>query len=170
MGLRPKRYYGSYRVEGRVAADDPPISQECVEGYLFVRDPFSLLLFRRPPARGRIWAPVSGKVDPTDLDWESALRREVREETGFVQWRTWIPLDWHVVFDGPDGGRWRLHAYGIELDSLRTPALSAEHEAFEWVDYEEAIRRLHYEDNREAVRRLVARLADGNPSSVVPNV
>ncbi|MFZ0891335.1 MAG: NUDIX domain-containing protein [Thermoplasmata archaeon] len=153
-----------------MAADEPAIAQECVEGYLFVRDPFSVLLLRRPPARGRIWVPVSGKVDLTDHDWESALRREVREETGLADWRGWMPLDWHVAFEGPDGGRWRLHAYGIELDSRRTPVLSSEHEAFEWVDYGEAVRRLHYDDNREAVRRLMARLAGGTFDRAVPNV
>lgn len=81
-----------------------------------------------------------------------------------------MPLDWHVVFEGPEGGRWRLHAYGIELDSRRAPVLSAEHEAFEWVDFDEALHRLHYDDNREAVRRLMARLADGTWGSAVPNV
>jgi 8-oxo-dGTP pyrophosphatase MutT (NUDIX family) len=170
MGRLPKRSYGSFPAGGRVAADEAPIGQECVEGYLFVREPFSLLLLRRPPARGQIWVPVSGKVDPTDSDWESALRREVREETGFAGWRSWIPLDWHVIFEGPDGRRWRLHAYGIELDARRDPVLSSEHEAFEWVDVPEALHRLHYEDNREAVRRLVARSAGSGSEPAVPNV
>ncbi|HUJ77478.1 MAG TPA: NUDIX domain-containing protein, partial [Thermoplasmata archaeon] len=61
----------------------PPIAQECVEGYLFVRDPPSLLLLRRPPARGGIWVPVSGKIEPTDATPAAAARREVLEETGF---------------------------------------------------------------------------------------
>jgi lipoyl(octanoyl) transferase len=152
-----------------VAAEGSSIAQECVEVYLFVRNPFALLLFRRPPARGRIWVPVSGKVEPSDSDWENAARRELREETGLRDWLSLLPLDWHVTFDGPDGARWRLHAYGVELGSRRTPQLSAEHEAFEWVDAHEAIRRLHYEDNQEAVRRLLRRLAERSESDV-PNV
>jgi len=61
-----------------------PISKECVEGYLFAFPPLELLLFRRPPARGRIWVPVSGKVEPSDQDFRTALCREVEEETGFA--------------------------------------------------------------------------------------
>ena len=169
-GRRPRRSYASSHAGGRVAADERPVAQECVEGYLFVRAPFRLLVLQRPPDRGRNWVPVSGKVEPTDPDWESALHREVREETGFVQWREWLALDWHVIFDGPDGRRWRLHAYGIGLDTPRKPVLSAEHQAFEWVDAGEALRRLHYDDNRDAVRRLMARLAGDASGPAVPNV
>ena len=61
-----------------------PIDRECVEGYLFASPPLELLLFRRPPSRGRIWVPVSGKVDPGDADLEAALRRELAEETGLI--------------------------------------------------------------------------------------
>ncbi|MCI4361518.1 MAG: NUDIX domain-containing protein [Thermoplasmata archaeon] len=63
--------------------DDSPIDQECVEAYIFSGRPPRLLVLRRPPDRGSIWVPVSGKVDPTDADFPSALAREVNEETGF---------------------------------------------------------------------------------------
>jgi 8-oxo-dGTP pyrophosphatase MutT (NUDIX family) len=135
-------------------ASDPAIDQECVEGYLYVAAPRRLLLLRRPPDRGSIWAVVSGKVEPTDPDLASALRREVAEETGFVQVRRMFPLDWEVVFEGPTGGRWRLHGFGVELPVPAVPRLSPEHVAAEWVPFDEAERRLHYPDNRDAVGRL----------------
>jgi lipoyl(octanoyl) transferase len=147
-----------------VADSGPPVAQECVEGYLFAGRPPRFLILRRPPSRDRIWVPVSGKVDPGDADLERALRRELAEETGFRDFRSFFSLDWHVRFDGPDGRPWRLHAYGVELSGEPSPALSAEHDAFEWVDADEAVRRLHYEDNREAVRRVRARL----PGSLAP--
>jgi 8-oxo-dGTP pyrophosphatase MutT (NUDIX family) len=141
-----------------VAGNDAPTDQECVEAYLYAGRPPRILIFRRPPDRDRIWVPVSGKVDPSDTDLESALRRELREETGFGDLVRLFYLDWSVPFEGPDGRRWRLHAYGAELPGELVPTLSREHEEFEWVEPAEAIRRLHYEDNREAVRRLVDRL------------
>jgi len=149
-----------------VAPSEPPVAQECVEGYLFAGRPARFLILRRPPERGRIWVPVSGKVDPADPDLESALRRELREETGFSDLVDLFSLDWHVRFDGPDGRPWRLHAYGVELPGELPPVLSREHDAFEWVGGDEAERRLHYEDNREAVRRLRARAGD----APAPNV
>ncbi|HYA70232.1 MAG TPA: NUDIX domain-containing protein [Thermoplasmata archaeon] len=132
-----------------------PIAQECVEGYLFATPPLELLLFRRPPARGQIWVPVSGKVEPGDPDFPIALCREFEEETGLAcRPDQLIDLDWHVPFRADNGETWRLHAFALEVPRTFVPRLSAEHEAAEWVSCEEAVRRLHFEDNRAAVIRL----------------
>jgi lipoyl(octanoyl) transferase len=140
-------------------AVSPPrrwIDREVVEGYLFADDPRRILLFRRPPARGGFWAPVSGKVDPTDGDYEAAMRRELREETGFDSPRRLFPLDWEVVFEAPMGGEiWRLHAFGIEVPADAEPRLSEEHDRFEWLAPSEARDRLHYPDNKQALDRLL---------------
>jgi dihydroneopterin triphosphate diphosphatase len=145
--------------------DEPvgPVARECVEGYLFAEPPLELLLFRRPPGRGRIWVPVSGKVEPTDADFEAALRRELAEETGLVAIRSLRPLDWHVRFRADNGEVWRLHAYGVEVDRSFEPRLSDEHEASAWLPAPEARGRLHYEDNRLAVDRLLELLARAHP-------
>ncbi|MGD0718387.1 MAG: NUDIX domain-containing protein [Thermoplasmata archaeon] len=135
------------------------IQQECVEGYLFAGTPVRLLIFRRPPDRGSIWVPISGKVDADDADWEAAIRRELREETGLASPKRLQALDWHVTFEGPEGGRWRLHAFGVEVEPGWNPRLSAEHDACAWVTPSEAVKRLHYEDNRGAVGRLLERMA-----------
>ena len=148
---------------------EPPVAQECVEGYVHTGNPPRLLVLRRPPGRGSIWVPVSGKVDPTDADHLSALRRELAEETGFIRFEAIRPLDWHVRFEGPDGRPWRLHAYAVELAREVAPRLSAEHDAFEWLSASEAVARLHYSDNREAVARLLHTLGGGNPADS-PNV
>ncbi len=141
-----------------------PIARECVEGYLFARGPLRLLLLRRPPARGRYWVPVSGKVEASDPDFEAAVRREVREETGLTVPRSVVPLDWHVPFRADNGETWRLHAFAIEVDPGFAPRLSAEHEAFDWVTPEEAVRRLHFPDNREAVQLLLRKLGGDVPT------
>ncbi|HUI38638.1 MAG TPA: NUDIX domain-containing protein [Thermoplasmata archaeon] len=146
-----------------MAGEPREVEQECVEAYLFHGRPPRLLVLRRPPVRGSLWVPVSGKVEATDPDFESALRRELREETGFRHPTRVFPLDWDVEFDGPDGRRWRLHAFGVELPEEATPELSPEHDAFAWVDADEARARLHYEDNREAVVQLIARLGRETP-------
>lgn len=146
-------------------SDDRPVAQECVEGYLFVRPGPRILILRRPPARGGFWVPVSGKVDAADRTFESALRRELQEETGLTSFRQLFSMDWEYDFDGPNGDRWRLHAFGAELDSADEPRLSDEHDAFEWVDWAEAVQRLHFTDNQEAVRRLVA-LVEGTDNSL----
>ena len=135
------------------------VDQECVEGYLFVQPPLRILLFRRPPSRGRIWVPISGKVDPSDRNLSLAVRREIAEETGFRRFRRLFALHWVFPFRGPGGGRWRLHAFAAELPSRRDPRLSHEHDAFAWLDPSAAETRLHYRDNRAALRRLVQRVS-----------
>jgi 8-oxo-dGTP pyrophosphatase MutT (NUDIX family) len=152
-----------------VAARTTPIDQECVEGYLFAGQPPRLLLFRRPPERGGIWVPVSGKVDPADRDYPSALRRELLEETGFAEFLRVFPLDWEVEFEGPDRGRWRLHAFGVELSRDAVPHLSAEHDRAEWVSFPEGRTRLHYPDNHVAVDRLRSILEDEGRPDAIPN-
>jgi lipoyl(octanoyl) transferase len=141
--------------------DEPtgPVARECVERYLFAGPPLELLLFRRTPARGEIWVPISGKVEPGDPNLEGALRRELREETGLQLPHRILPLDWHVRFRADNGEIWRLHAFGVEVERTFSPVLSPEHEAWEWVAAADAPARLHYEDNRLAVQRLVERLS-----------
>ena len=140
-----------------------PVVQECVEGYLFARPPLELLIFRRVPARGRIWVPVQGKVEPSDPDFPSALCREVAEETGFVaRPEQLVDLDWHVPFRVEGGPLWRLHAFGLEVPRAFAPRLNEEFDAFEWAPAEEARRRLHFDDNRAAVDRLRDRIHVGS--------
>jgi len=150
---------------GAAPRPDEPIARECVEGYLYSARPLRILLFRRPPSRGSIWVPVSGKVDPGDATLLAALRRELHEETGLRTPIHVVSLDWEVPFRADNGEVWRLHAYGVEVAAGFEPQLIAEHDASEWVDSAEAIRRLHYDDNRTAVARLLERLrpAPRNP-------
>ncbi len=150
-------------------AADGRTLQECVEGYLFSGLPPRLLILRRPPGRGGFWVPVSGKVEPTDASLEAALRRELAEEAGFADPVRVVPLDWVVEFDPPDGGRrMRLHGFGVETDGEKPPTLSSEHDAFEWVDPEVALARLHYPDNREAVRILLRAIGETGPPRARP--
>jgi 8-oxo-dGTP pyrophosphatase MutT (NUDIX family) len=139
--------------------DEPagPVVRECVEGFLYADPPLELLLLRRPPARGRFWVPVSGKVEATDRDFEAAVRREVAEETGLAKPLRVISLDWHVRFRADNGEVWRLHAFGVEVDRSFVPVLSAEHDGWQWARPEMSVRLLHFEDNQLAVERLVAR-------------
>ena len=136
-----------------------PVARECVEAYVFVADPLELLIVRRPPHRqGGAWTVVAGGIEPTDADREAAVRRELREETGFDEPARITPLDWHLVFRAENGETWRLHAYAVEVPRRFPPTLSDEHDGYAWVTPEEAIRRLRFPDNHEVVRRLVGRL------------
>ena len=142
-----------------------PVARECVEGYLYSSPPLRVLVFRRPPVRGGFWVPISGKVERGDAGLEAALGRELSEETGLPPTTPVESLDWHVPFRVDNGETWRLHAYAVRVAPGFQPRLSDEHDAFAWVTPTEAIERLHFPDNAEAVRRLVRR-----QGPVAPNV
>jgi len=137
------------------------IARECVEAYLYAAPPLEVLLFRRPPGRGSIWVPISGKVEPSDASFETAVLREVEEETGLRSSRSPEPLDWHVTFPVESGATWRLHAYALRTERSFTPRLSAAHDGADWLRPAEARGRLHYEDNRAALDLLVRRFDPG---------
>lgn len=140
------------------APPTPPPVQDCVEGYVHVRAPLRFLLLKRTEPRGGFWQPVSGRVEPHDLSLESAVRREVAEETGFRSLCSVSDLHWQLVFPGKDGRPWRVHAFGVEVPEERPPVLSYEHERFRWCRPEEALSTLFWPDNREALRTLRMRL------------
>ncbi len=128
--------------------------------------PLEILLFRRPPARGRIWVPISGKVEATDTRPRvGAPARAAGGDRARLPRRV-LPLDWHVPFRADNGETWRLHAYGVEVARGFSPVAERRARDVGLGLPGEAIARLHFEDNKEAVARLVRHLAAG-PS---PNV
>jgi lipoyl(octanoyl) transferase len=129
-----------------------------VEAIVFWRtDPVMFLLLRRTPARGGWWQAVTGSVESGE-DLETAVRREVLEETGIGELLDLVDLGYAFPFEFTKyGGKEPLeavkHSFGVEVGG-ETVEIGPEHDAWEWVAHEEALERLTWEDNREAFRRL----------------
>jgi lipoyl(octanoyl) transferase len=131
---------------------------DCVEAYLFVRGPPRVLMLKRSPARGGFWQSVTGRVETWDSSFPAAALREIREETGFSRARAVIDLDWSFQFPSPSSGLpLRAHALAVELPECRSPRLSDEHVEFRWCGLGDALALMHWPDNREALRRTIAR-------------
>ena len=58
----------------------PPLRKVMVVPLRLARD-WEVLVLRRPPAKGSVWAPVTGSVEGGEAD-EAAAARELEEETG----------------------------------------------------------------------------------------
>ncbi len=129
-----------------------------VQVHLWRRDPETegilYLVLRRYEAKGGIWQPVTGNIDP-DEDLETCARREVEEETGL---KNLVSCREIRSFEFEKGGKtFRETVYAAEAPAGDV-ALSGEHAAARWVSFEEARRLIHFESNREsldAVRRAV---------------
>jgi 8-oxo-dGTP pyrophosphatase MutT (NUDIX family) len=114
-----------------------------------------VLLFRVTEARGGFWQPVTGKVEDGESFAAGALR-EAEEETGlrFERQPQYLGLEYEFA------GRWgpaveRAFFLPIYSAELPRPTLDPkEHVELEWVTPEEALRRVKFPKNREAIQRV----------------
>jgi len=133
------------------------------------------LLLRRTREWGGFWQGVSGAPERGETDAEGAIR-EVAEETGYIVSSELRAIGFRYELlrdDDPDEERWE-YLYGPGVDAIPEevyvaevplgpdPILSPyEHEAFDWLTFDEALARLTWENNRralEAARRFITAL------------
>jgi peroxiredoxin Q/BCP len=124
------------------------------------------LLLKPQPHRGDFWQPITGGVESNELVPRAAVR-ELGEETGFDG--AVFPLDYAFHFQ-----RKPFQGEGLEddeetvfehpriepVDALPVRLDAREHQAFEWVDFDQVPKRLKYESNREGFARLKRRAPD----------
>ena len=153
------------RSEGRNKPERPPCATDeaalrVVEAILFLPgDAPRFLMLRRSRERGGWWQGVTGTAEPGE-SLEDAVRREVAEETGVTGPARMIDLDFAFPFEFSRYGGGRTvsavkHSFGVQVDGERVK-LSDEHDSSVWVGFEDALRLLTWEDNKEALRRLRA--------------
>jgi hypothetical protein len=130
----------------------PPMPELKVQVHLWRRDEAGRTLFailQRTPAKGELWQPITGKVDPGESP-EIAALREAREETG-VEARPddLSPCLWVHPWSR-DGREFAEHVFALRCDSADL-ALSGEHQAHAWLDLDNALARLEFEGNRQGL-------------------
>jgi 8-oxo-dGTP pyrophosphatase MutT (NUDIX family) len=138
--------------------------------YLHRRGRF--LLLRRTPELGGFWQGVTGAPEPGESDLDAAIR-EVREETGYEVGETIRPVDfrYEIVPSPLDPAPW-TQLYGPGVESVPEEVFVAEagdgepvlapeeHSEFRWCSLEVALELLYWPDNRAALERTAALVAD----------
>lgn len=137
--------------------------------YLYRRLPFGdveyLLLQRAPTSNaGSIWQTVVGGAN-----WHEGLaeaaRREVYEETGLTQLHGLTAIGYAFSFSlrlpenqasayAPDITDIRNTVFAAGVVSQEPIALSHEHINYGWFPYQEAVEKIHWPEEKEALARL----------------
>jgi lipoyl(octanoyl) transferase len=131
-----------------------------------VHDGVRLLLLHRKPERGGFWQPVTGSEEPGESGLETA-RREVREETGqetepqplgLVQ--SFLIESQYLATRYPTPIIARETAFTAAIDSARPVEIDpSEHDDWGWFSVSEALEKIRWTDDREAIERFAARLS-----------
>ncbi len=110
------------------------------------------------------WEVVHGRIEEGERP-EDAAEREIREETALAITRLYS-VTCHPFY---------LHKFGVVqlavvfaafADSRTQPTLGSEHDLAEWVDVDEAFRRLAWPRSRATLRDILSLLAAGDAGPV----
>ena len=118
---------------------------------------WEVLVLKRPPEKGGIWAPVTGNVEAGERTG-AAARRELEEETGLGNVSALHPVDFVNRFSKDIGGvkQGFVEEVFAAVVRLGHPVrLSSEHVESKWVAPETAIELVAHEGCKEGIRRAV---------------
>ncbi len=117
-----------------------------------------------------IWQFVSGGGEEADPDMLHSAIREAYEEAGVVNGRCY-PLETRASLPSylfPFADIWGEefvvvpeYAYAVEVQPNFQVVLSDEHTEYRWVDYDEAVRLLHFDSNKVALWELDSKIKQG---------
>lgn len=114
---------------------------------------YKFLVLKRKEARGGFWQSITGGVEEGENDI-SALKRELKEETGISEYRKLINLKYFYSFCLPHLGELTENVYAVEVTPDTEIILSREHAEYRWVTFEEALGMIKYETNKEGFRKV----------------
>jgi dATP pyrophosphohydrolase len=110
------------------------------------------LLLKRSQELGGYWQPVTGFIEEPEANRYAALR-EFHEETGIEIYERVFDPQHSYSFD-MNGVECFMSVLAVEVKDSPSITLSFEHTAYKWVDYEEACKMLHWDNNIEALTIL----------------
>ncbi|MGA7616391.1 MAG: lipoyl(octanoyl) transferase LipB [Thermoanaerobaculia bacterium] len=129
-----------------------------------VHDGNRILLLHRRPDSGDFWQPITGRIEAGEVA-EAAARREIVEETGMggepesLDLRQSFLIEAKYLKDASDLPIFADEiAFAAWIDASRALRLDAsEHDRYGWFSTEEALAKIRWSDDREAIERLVVR-------------
>ena len=119
---------------------------------------WEVLVLRRGPSKGDVWAPVTGNVDGDEPD-DAAAARELEEETGLGGAAAIFPTGFVNHFSKGQGAAAVAFTETVFAAVVRPGArirLSQEHVDAKWVAPDAAVAMVAFDGCKEGVRRALA--------------
>ncbi len=125
-----------------------------IEVHLFRRnnDKIQYLILQRSSQEvyPNIWQTVTGTIEKDEEAWKAALR-EVKEETGLNIKRLWIVPIINAYYSKKYNRITHIPVFAAEVGMEDTVKISAEHQNYKWVEFDEAIRSFSWQGQRNAI-------------------
>ena len=129
-------------------------------------DPWRLLVLRRGAGTRctGAWEAIHGRIEPGESPHAAAIR-ETEEETGLAIERLYNVCCQPFYLHKAEVVQMAV-AFAAFVDEAFDPRLSPEHDAFDWLPYDEGTERLVWPRSRHALRDIKTLLANGNAGPV----
>lgn len=99
------------------------------------------------------WRMIGGKINLDEQAWEAGLR-ELREETGLTPDRFWSVPTINHFYDYVSDRILLIPAFAAELSLDSKITLNKEHDRYEWMNREEAVRHLSWSEQRRILNTI----------------
>jgi dihydroneopterin triphosphate diphosphatase len=140
------------------------VQLECIV-FKRVNSSIEYLLMKRIPSKGGFWQPPSGGLEESDKSKLDAAFRELKEEANInkedvikvIENVHYFTVDKHYLTNEPISP---IHefVFGFEvkenIDISIKNNIDPEHEEIKWVQFEEALNLLKWENNKEAFVKI----------------
>lgn len=145
----------------------PRIASEIIDVYVFRRACAGVqyLVLRRAAAEvlPGTWQAVHGRIEAGERAYEAA-RRELREETQLE------PLSFYQVdvvntfYQARDDTVHHCPCFAAEVAPQAEPVLNDEHDAWLWLDFDQALARFPWPGQRRALREIRQEIVGQGPA------
>ncbi|MEM7173409.1 MAG: NUDIX domain-containing protein [Pseudomonadota bacterium] len=137
-----------------------PIISNAVSVYLIKREHKSpavgapkVLLMRRADSLVGEWCQVAGRIEAGETAWQAALR-ETAEEAGLTPERLYSADICEQFYVPSQNAIWVFPVFVAFVPANQNVVLNEEHDAYEWLNPDQALDLLPYPGQRQSLRHI----------------
>jgi dATP pyrophosphohydrolase len=124
---------------------------------------FEVLLLKRTGTLAGTWCQVAGAIEANETAWQAGLR-EVEEETGLRPDRVYSADICEQFYEADRNAISLLPVFVGFAAKGATVRLNAEHSAFRWVSFDEALRMVPFAGQRKVLKHIRDEFVDNEPN------